>query len=70
MELSRPSGYQGSVTLNGAERDLPSFRNISSYIMQEDHLHLYLTVQESMEFAMKLKYSTIKLDAQKRISVS
>lgn len=70
MLLSRSSGYQGAVTLNGAQRDLSSFRNISSYIMQEDHLHLYLTVQESMEFAMRLKYSAIKLDVQKRISVS
>jgi len=68
--LHRSSGYQGSVTLNGAKRDLLSFRNVSSYIMQEDNLQLYLTVQESMEIAMKLKYSISKLDVQKRISVS
>ncbi|XP_025420624.1 ATP-binding cassette sub-family G member 1-like isoform X2 [Sipha flava] len=64
------SGYQGTVTLNGAQRDLLSFRNISSYIMQEDHLQLYLTVQESMEIAMKLKHSTIKLDIQNKISIN
>lgn len=58
------------MILNGAPRDLLSFRNISSFIMQEDHLQSYLTVQESMEFSMKLKYSTVKLDAQKRNSVS
>lgn len=68
--LSRSSGYTGVVTLNGARRDLSSFRNVSSYIMQNDNLQLYLTVQESMEMVMKLKYSTIKLDDQKRISVS
>lgn len=38
--------------------------------MQEDHLQLYLTVQESMEIAMKLKHRVIKLDVQKKISVS
>jgi len=70
FQLRRSSGYQGSVTLNGAKRDLLSFRNVSSYIMQEDSLQLYLTVQESMEIAMKLKHSISKLDVQKRISVS
>lgn len=68
--MFRSSGYRGTVTLNGAQRDLLSFRNVSSYIMQEDHLQLYLTVQESMEITMKLKHSTIKLDVQKKISVS
>jgi len=63
------SGYQGAVTLNGVKRDLLSFRNVSSYIMQEDNLQLYLTVQESMEIAMKLKHSISKLDVQKRISI-
>lgn len=37
--------------------------------MQEDHLQFYLTVQESVEVVMKLKYSITKLDVQKRISV-
>lgn len=66
----RTSGYQGDVTINGSPRDLLSFRNVSSYIMQEDHLQLYLTVQESIEVAMKLKYSIIKLNVQNKISVS
>jgi ABC-type multidrug transport system ATPase subunit len=70
FKLHRSSGYQGAVTLNGVKRDLLSFRNVSSYIMQEDSLQLYLTVQESMEIAMKLKHSISKLDVQKRISVS
>lgn len=58
------------MTLNGKPRDLLSFRNVSSYIMQEDHLQLYLTVQESMEIATKLKYSIIKLNVEKKITVS
>lgn len=70
FKLNRKSGYQGAVTLNGAQRDLSSFRNVSSYIMQEDSLQLFLTVQESMEIAMKLKHSITKLDVQNRISVS
>lgn len=70
FQLFRSSGYNGAVTINGAKRDLSSFRNTSSYIMQNDNLQLYLTVQESMEMVMKLKYSTIKLDDPKRISVS
>ncbi|XP_050431660.1 ATP-binding cassette sub-family G member 1-like [Adelges cooleyi] len=64
------SSYKGSVTLNGMQRDLSSFRKISSYIMQEDHLQLYLTVLESMEISMKLKHSIINLDTDKQDTIS
>ncbi|XP_050541704.1 ATP-binding cassette subfamily G member 4-like isoform X2 [Daktulosphaira vitifoliae] len=65
----RHSGYEGHVTSNGALRNLSSFRKVSSYIMQEDHLQLYLTVLESMKIALKLKYSIIKLENKQNVFV-
>ncbi|XP_068141781.1 ATP-binding cassette sub-family G member 1 [Drosophila tropicalis] len=56
------SGYkttsiEGSVTMNGAERNLSTFRKLSAYIMQDNQLHGNLTVQEAMTVATNLKLS-------------
>ncbi|KAH8352473.1 hypothetical protein KR084_004406 [Drosophila pseudotakahashii] len=56
------SGYktqsiEGSVTMNGAERNLSAFRKLSAYIMQDNQLHGNLTVQEAMTVATNLKLS-------------
>ncbi|KAL4715514.1 hypothetical protein ACJJTC_009140 [Scirpophaga incertulas] len=44
----RTSGMEGSITVNGMERNLSSFRKLSCYIMQDNQLHGNLTVEEAM----------------------
>lgn len=53
----RSSGTEGSITINGHERNLSSFRKLSAYIMQDNQLHGNLTVEESMKVASSLKLS-------------
>ncbi|KAI5643361.1 ABC-2 type transporter domain-containing protein [Phthorimaea operculella] len=45
----------GSITVNGMERNLSSFRKLSCYIMQDNQLHGNLTVEEAMSVATALK---------------
>lgn len=45
----------GSIRINGEERNEKLFKKQSTYIMQEENLHLLLTVNEAMSFAIKLK---------------
>lgn len=54
------SGYtasrvSGVIRVNGTVASQKSIRRKSSYIMQENQLHKYLTVYEMMSFAMNLK---------------
>lgn len=56
------SGYktnvtEGTITMNGRERNLSVFRKLSAYIMQDNQLHSNLTVQEAMTVATNLKLS-------------
>lgn len=53
----RTSNIEGSVTMNGTERNLSTFRKLSAYIMQDNQLHGNLTVQEAMTVATNLKLS-------------
>ena len=46
---------EGSITVNGMERNLSSFRKLSCYIMQDNQLHGNLTVEEAMAVATALK---------------
>jgi len=46
---------QGSITINGQERNLSQFRKLSCYIMQDNQLHANLTVEEAMTVAASLK---------------
>lgn len=55
--LCRTSNIEGSVTMNGTERNLSTFRKLSAYIMQDNQLHGNLTVQEAMTVATNLKLS-------------
>lgn len=52
---SRTSGMNGSITINGQERNLSQFRKLSCYIMQDNQLHANLTVEEAMHVASNLK---------------
>ncbi|KAL1122283.1 hypothetical protein AAG570_003688 [Ranatra chinensis] len=49
------SGYEGRIAVDGMERCLDDFYNVSCYIMQDDQLHDLLTVREIMFTAASLK---------------
>ncbi|KAJ9580520.1 hypothetical protein L9F63_024286 [Diploptera punctata] len=51
----KTSGMNGSITINGQERNLSLFRKLSCYIMQDNQLHANLTVAEAMRVASNLK---------------
>ncbi|KAF5272449.1 hypothetical protein FQR65_LT04917 [Abscondita terminalis] len=51
----KTTGLQGSITMNGNERNMSQFRKLSAYIMQDNQLHANLTVDEAMAVAAKLK---------------
>jgi ATP-binding cassette, subfamily G (WHITE), member 1 len=55
--LFRTSKIEGSITVNGQERNLSVFRKLSAYIMQDNQLHSNLTVEEAMNVAANLKLS-------------
>lgn len=51
----KSTGVEGSITMNGHERNLSAFRKLSCYIMQDNQLHANLTVAEAMKVASNLK---------------
>ncbi|KAJ8669380.1 hypothetical protein QAD02_000639 [Eretmocerus hayati] len=51
----KTTGMDGSITMNGHERNLSAFRKLSCYIMQDNQLHGNLTVAEAMQVAASLK---------------
>ncbi|XP_021201263.3 ATP-binding cassette sub-family G member 1 [Helicoverpa armigera] len=51
----RVTGASGVISTNGEQRDLHQFRKLSRYIMQEDLLQPYITVEEAMLIAADLK---------------
>ncbi|XP_025203167.1 ATP-binding cassette sub-family G member 4-like isoform X2 [Melanaphis sacchari] len=61
----KTSGYSGTILINDKPRELESFQKQSCYIMQEDQLHMQLTVREAIEFASKLKNLTLSLNTSK-----
>ncbi|XP_026315902.1 ATP-binding cassette sub-family G member 1 [Hyposmocoma kahamanoa] len=61
----RTSGMEGSITVNGMERNLSSFRKLSCYIMQDNQLHGNLTVEEAMAVATALKLPSATTRADK-----
>ncbi|CAH0714161.1 unnamed protein product, partial [Brenthis ino] len=61
----KTSGMEGSITINGMERNLSSFRKLSCYIMQDNQLHGNLTVEEAMAVATALKLPSATTRADK-----
>ncbi|CAK9821104.1 ATP-binding cassette sub-family G member 1 [Anthophora plagiata] len=51
----KSTGVEGSITMNGHERNLSAFRKLSCYIMQDNQLHGNLSVAEAMKVAANLK---------------
>ncbi|XP_015598558.1 ATP-binding cassette sub-family G member 1 isoform X2 [Cephus cinctus] len=61
----RTTGMEGSITMNGHERNLSAFRKLSCYIMQDNQLHGNLTVEEAMKVAANLKLGSHVKKAEK-----
>ena len=63
-------GVTGALLLNGEEPTLRSFRNVSSYVEQEDVLIGSLTVAETLDFAARLAPSSLPSNSARRSLVS
>lgn len=64
----RITGVDGTVLIDGAERELNSFRKMSCYIQQDDRLQTLLTTWENMKIAADLKLGVdVKTSAKEEI---
>lgn len=60
----------GTIKMNGRDRNISQFRKLSAYIMQDNQLHGNLTVQEAMTVAANLKLSAKVPKTEKEVVVS
>ena len=65
----RTSGVDGDVEVDGYRRDPRSFRKMSAYITQKDHLLLHLSVDEYLNVAAQLKLGNAVSPAEKSATV-
>lgn len=63
------AGVTGTVKTNGHPRQLKFFNKLSSYIMQEDLIQPFLTVQEAMEVAANLKLGDELKFSEKQLAI-
>jgi hypothetical protein len=67
--ISSSAGVSGTIKTNGHPRQLKLFSKLSSYIMQDDLIQPFLTVQEGMEIAANLKLGDELTSSEKHLAV-
>lgn len=63
------AGVAGTIKTNDHPRQMKFFSKLSSYIMQEDLIQPYLTVQESMQIAGNLKLGDELKASEKQLAI-
>jgi len=65
----KTKGVQGKIEINGSARQMRTFRTMSAYITQKDHLLPHLSVEEYMTVAAHLKLGNRVPDAVKLATI-
>jgi ATP-binding cassette subfamily G (WHITE) protein 2 len=58
--------FQGEMRLNGAPYDNAELKRVSGYVMQDDLLNEYLTVEETLMFTAELRLPRTFTDAERK----
>ena len=68
--VHRTSGVTGSIKVNGSERNVEEFRQLSCYIPQEFSMFPQLTTRETIMFAADFKLGFAVSTHEKKALVS